>query len=146
MGGMAGTSAGGMAGSSSGSGGAAGTAGSSAGKGGAAGTAGTSAGTAGTGGGTTTLCDDARTPAETTSSGSFETMEGVCYLVVFPGTGGMGINGWGCSNADDRTVTVNGTPVECGADLPAPLMEPEPGSYVFEFSEGDLTYASFYWY
>jgi hypothetical protein len=73
-------------------------------------------------------------------------MDAVCYVVVFPGTNNMGINGWGCSNMDGRTVTVNGEPVECSGDLPAPLSEPEPGTYVFEFSAGEFTWAAFHYY
>jgi hypothetical protein len=77
------------------------------------------------------------------NSGDFGTTGAVCYLVVFPPR----INGWGCSNIQGRTVTVNGEPIEaCGDALPAPLSEPEAGSYVFEFTAGMHTYAAFYWY
>ena len=53
------------------------------------------------------------------------------------------IRGWGCSNAGDRTVTVNGVLMPtCSAPLPPKLS----GSYYFDVSAGSLTYASIYWF
>ncbi len=59
----------------------------------------------------------------------------VCFTVS--GT----VNGWGCSNADGRTVTVNGTATTCGK-MPLPGGSP----YTFSFSAGTYTWASFYWW
>jgi hypothetical protein len=68
-------------------------------------------------------------------SGNFNTTGAACYIVN--GT----INGWGCSNADGRTVTVNGTAVTCG-QLPLPGSSP----YTFRFTAGTYSWASFYWW
>ncbi len=68
-------------------------------------------------------------------SGNFNTTGAVCYTVS--GT----INGWGCSNMQGRTVTVNGTAVTCGR-LPLPGTSP----YTFSFSAGTYPWASFYWW
>ena len=68
-------------------------------------------------------------------SGNFGTTGAVCYTV------NATINGWGCSNAEGRTVTVNGTAVTCG-------QRPLPGSspYTFRFTAGSYPWASFYWW
>jgi hypothetical protein len=50
---------------------------------------------------------------------------------------------WECSNADGRTVTVNGTSAMCG-DWPLPAQV--DGGYYFAFSAGDKDYTSFYWF
>ncbi len=68
-------------------------------------------------------------------SGNFNTTGAACFTVT--GT----INGWGCSNADGRTVTVNGTGVTCG-QMPLPGSSP----YTFSFSAGTYPWASFYWW
>jgi beta-glucanase (GH16 family) len=68
-------------------------------------------------------------------SGNFATTGAVCFTVT--GT----INGWGCSNVDGRTVTVNGTGVTCGK-LPLPGASP----YTFSFTAGTYPWASFYWW
>ena len=68
-------------------------------------------------------------------SGNFNTTDAVCYVVSTT------INGWGCSNATGRTVTVNGTAVTCG-QLPLPGGAP----YTFSFSAGSYPWASFYWW
>ena len=79
--------------------------------------------------------DDCRTPAATGQSGNFNTTGAVCYTV------NATVHGWGCSNADGRTVTVNGTAVTCGRT-------PLPGSapYTLRFSAGSYPWASFYWW
>jgi|GEM_PF-2977774 len=79
--------------------------------------------------------DACRTPVATGQSGNFETTGAVCYTVS--GT----IHGWGCSNADGRTVTVNGTAVTCG-QTPLPGAAP----YTFRFTAGSYPWASFYWW
>ncbi len=68
-------------------------------------------------------------------SGNFNTTGTACYTVT--GT----INGWGCSNMDGRTVSVNGPAVTCGR-LPLPGSSP----YTFSFSAGTYPWASFYWW
>ncbi len=68
-------------------------------------------------------------------SGNFNTTGAVCFTVS------TNINGWGCSNIDGRTVTVNGTAVTCGR-LPLPGSAP----YTFSFTAGSYPWASFYWW
>jgi hypothetical protein len=51
------------------------------------------------------------------------------------------IDGWGCSNFDGRTISVNGTTVSCGASVTK-----KNGYYVFRASAGRLSYASIYWW
>jgi hypothetical protein len=68
-------------------------------------------------------------------SGNFNTTGAVCYTV------NTNINGWGCSNAAGRTVTVNGTAVTCG-QMPLPGSAP----YTFSFTAGSYPWASFYWW
>ena len=68
-------------------------------------------------------------------SGNFNTTGAVCFTVS--GT----IHGWGCSNAEGRTVTVNGTVVPCGR-MPLPGSAP----YTFSFTAGTYPWASFYWW
>jgi hypothetical protein len=53
------------------------------------------------------------------------------------------IQGWGCSNANDRTISVNGVVMPaCAAPLPPKL----GGSYYFDVSAGSLSYAQIYWF
>ncbi len=85
--------------------------------------------TSGGGGGTTCKA------ASGGQSGNFNTTGAVCYTVT--GT----IRGWGCSNTQGRTVTVNGTAVTCG-QLPVPGSSP----YTFSFTAGTYPWASFYWW
>ena len=71
-------------------------------------------------------------------SGSFGTLEAVCYFVE------GNFNSWNCSNLGGRTIAVNGTPVlMCGGPLPAKV----DGGYYFEFGAStSIEYTSFYWY
>jgi hypothetical protein len=71
-------------------------------------------------------------------SGSFGTLEAVCYFVE------GNFNSWNCSNLGGRTVTVNGTPMPmCGGPLP----EKVDGGYYFDFGASmSIDYTSFYWY
>jgi hypothetical protein len=72
------------------------------------------------------------------NSGNFNTTGPVCYRTS------DNIAGWGCSNFDGRTVTVNGTPVNCGqTPLPAKLAD---GYRYFSISGGSFPWASFYWW
>ncbi|HYD43534.1 MAG TPA: hypothetical protein VEB43_22075, partial [Anaeromyxobacter sp.] len=82
-----------------------------------------------------TPTDTCRTPAATGQSGNFNTTGAVCYAV------NATIYGWGCSNADGRSVTVNGTAVTCG-QMPLPGSAP----YTFRFTAGSYPWASFYWW
>jgi hypothetical protein len=68
-------------------------------------------------------------------SGNFNTTGAICFTVS--GT----INGWGCSNVDGRTVSVNGTATTCGK-MPLPGSSP----YTFSFTAGSYPWASFYWW
>ena len=79
--------------------------------------------------------DDCRTPAATGQSGNFNTTGAVCYTV------NATVHGWGCSNAEGRSVTVNGTAVTCG-QMPLPGSAP----YTFRFTAGAYPWASFYWW
>jgi hypothetical protein len=51
------------------------------------------------------------------------------------------IDGWGCANFDGRTISVNGTPVSCGATVTK-----KNGFYVFRASAGTLSFAAIYWW
>ena len=51
------------------------------------------------------------------------------------------IAGWGCSNFAGRTVTVNGTSVNCGDAITK-----ANGYYVFRLSAGTMTTASLFWW
>jgi len=66
---------------------------------------------------------------------NFNTTGAICFTVF------SAVNGWGCSNVDGRTVTVNGTPVTCG-QMPLPGSSP----YSFGFTAGSYPWASFYWW
>jgi hypothetical protein len=69
-------------------------------------------------------------------SGQFGTTGPVCYRVT------DAIAGWGCANADDRKVFVNGEETTCGALLPDAI----DGAYYFAFGDGLYAYASFFWW
>jgi hypothetical protein len=78
-------------------------------------------------------------PGETQgNSGSFDTLEAVCYFVE------GSFNAWDCSNLGGRTISVNGaTRTMCGGSLPAKV----DGGYYFMFgSSSSINYTSFYWY
>ncbi|HEY4156454.1 MAG TPA: hypothetical protein VGM29_00095 [Polyangiaceae bacterium] len=53
------------------------------------------------------------------------------------------LQGWGCSNADDRTIKINGMTMTCGT---LPLPPKVSGSYYFDISAGMLAYAQIYWF
>ncbi len=71
-------------------------------------------------------------------SGNFDTTGPVCLRTV------DGISGWGCSNFDGRTVSVNGTAVSCG-QFPLPARWPDGYTY-FSISGGTFAWASMYWW
>jgi hypothetical protein len=122
----------------SGTGGSGGNAGSgTSGSGGKAGAGGSG------GGGEPVGCEDPREPENPDplqgDSGSFATLEAVCYFVE------GNFNTWQCSNLGGRTVSVNGsTPATmCGGTLPAKV----DGGYYFSFGASTSTsYTSFFWY
>ena len=71
-------------------------------------------------------------------SGNFNTTGPVCYRTS------DNIVGWGCSNFDGRTVSINGTPMTCGqTPLPAKLAD---GFRYFSISGGSFPWASFFWW
>jgi Subtilase family/Fibronectin type III domain len=70
-------------------------------------------------------------------SGNFNTTGPACYRTS------DNIVGWGCSNFNGRTVSVNGTAVTCGQALPAKLAD---GYRYFSISAGSFAWASFYWW
>jgi hypothetical protein len=71
-------------------------------------------------------------------SGSFNTTGPVCARIAAP------INGWGCSSFDERTISVDGTPVTCDEmPLPAPWSD---GYYYFSVSAGEYAWAGLYWW
>ena len=84
-------------------------------------------------------CPNPLTPTSAGQSGSFATTGEVCYFVP----GDEVKQGWGCSEADGRTVWVNGTEVTCG-DFPLPAEQ--DGGYYFVFSAGSKEFTSFYWF
>jgi hypothetical protein len=69
------------------------------------------------------------------NTGNFGTTDAYCFVTCDE------IAGWGCSNDDGRTVSVNGTAVSCGSALTA-----VNGRYQFEVTAGTYTYASIYWW
>jgi len=69
------------------------------------------------------------------STGNFGTADAYCFVTCDD------IAGWGCSNADGRTVSVNGTVASCSSPLTA-----VNGRYQFEVTAGTYTYASIYWW
>lgn len=69
-------------------------------------------------------------------SGSFDTTGPVCKKTQDR------IVGWGCSNFDGRSITVNGVAVTCGAQLPPQM----GGYYYFDVSAGNYPWASLYWW
>lgn len=70
-------------------------------------------------------------------TGNFNTTDAVCYRTT------AAIAGWGCSNFDGRTLSVDNVATACGAALPARWSD---GYYYFAISAGTYSYASiFYW-
>lgn len=63
------------------------------------------------------------------------TKEAFCIVTCDP------VAGWGCSNFEGRTVTVNSAAATCGATLTA-----KDGYYVFRVSAGTNTSAALYWW
>lgn len=139
------SSGGASSGSADGSGGSGGepSGSSDSGSGGSSDGSGGSDSTSGAGGGTDS-CPNPRAPLANTvpegSSGPFGTTDAVCYRLDFSPAEHAG---WGCSNAADRSVTINGTSVSCGE---TPLPEPVMGAYFFEFGDGKSPNAAFYWF
>jgi hypothetical protein len=77
-------------------------------------------------------------PTGNKNTGNFGTTGPACYRTNDT------INGWGCSNCDGRTITVDNVVVTVGQiPLPAPYTD---GYTYFSFSAGTYTYASLYYY
>ncbi len=93
--------------------------------------------TFGTSPGGTTPCSNPIT--FTGQSGNFNTAGAVCLRTAAT------VNGWGCSNFDGRTVSVNGgtASATCGAG-PLPLARMADGYTWFSISAGTYTWASLY--
>jgi hypothetical protein len=53
------------------------------------------------------------------------------------------VDGWGCSNMDGRSVSVNGTSVMCGQ---MPLPARQNNAYLFSFTSGMYAYAALYYW
>lgn len=128
--GRASASAGSSAGGSIGVSGSVGTAGS-------VGVAGANAGSAGRSTiGPTTPCSPVVEGMNMTS-GDFQTTGPLCFRITDE------VVGWGCSNFEGRSIRVNGSTVTCGQ---VPLPSRIDGSYYFDISAGEFSYASFYWW
>ncbi|MFY0575346.1 cellulase family glycosylhydrolase [Cystobacter fuscus] len=69
------------------------------------------------------------------STGNFNTTGAVCYRT------NANINGWGCHNFDDRTVTVEGQARTCSQ---MPLTRSSDGYYYFAVSGGTYSWAGLY--
>jgi hypothetical protein len=52
-----------------------------------------------------------------------------------------GIQGWGCSNFDGRSVSVNGQSASCAGALTK-----KDGYYIFQISAGSNKSAAIYWW
>jgi hypothetical protein len=55
------------------------------------------------------------------------------------------IAGWGCANADGRTVTLNGVTVKCN-DSGNPTVAKKDGYYVFKLGAGTNQFFDIYWW
>ena len=75
----------------------------------------------------------------TNQSGSFNTTGPVCLRTSLP------VNGWGCSNFDGRTVSVNGRPATstCGAG-PFPIAPSADGFTYFMVTGGAIPWAGLF--
>jgi endoglucanase len=69
-------------------------------------------------------------------TGNFGTQGAVCYKTQ------DNIAGWGCSEAEGRTIKVNGTTRTCGSAIGSKV----GGFYLFEVSPGSKAWASIYWW
>jgi hypothetical protein len=118
--------------STGGSGGAAGAGA----KGGSGGGAGGSAGSTSTSGiDSGSVSPDCPNPLPVTSTGAkFDSTSAVCFITCESSV----TYGWGCDSFTEtqRTVTVNGTAVKCGASLPAA----KGGYYTFQIGAGGNTW------
>jgi len=70
-------------------------------------------------------------------TGDFGTTDAACYRT------NLAISGWGCSNCQGRTITVDGTVVTIGQ---VPLTPAADGYVYFAFTGGMYTYAALYTY
>jgi cellulose 1,4-beta-cellobiosidase len=78
-------------------------------------------------------------PATAGHTGQFGTLDGRCFVTCDT------ISGWGCSNTDGRSVTINGGPLACGA-TPIPAAK-RSGYNVIDVSAGtSMPYAEIYWW
>ncbi len=73
-----------------------------------------------------------------TNSGNFNTLSAVCYRTQAT------VNGWGCSNCDGRTVTINNV-LEPGSTGSAATAWTDGYTY-FAVTAGTETYAALYYF
>ena len=90
--------------------------------------------TSGAGGsfGETGTCTSQMVVLDRVDNFSLDTEEAICIRVAGD------IEGWGVSNFDGRTITVNGEVVQPGGALPPKLN----GYYYFDISAGDFSWAA----
>ena len=83
-------------------------------------------------------------PATQQSTPKFDTLGPYCFVLCWNlSPDGPVYGGWGWSNFDGRTLTVNGQTVpDGGGTLPAL----SNGAYTFSSTGGTLSYASIYWW
>ncbi len=86
-------------------------------------------------GGGTTPCANA--PTFSWNTNNFNTTGAVCFKTA------QNVRGWGCSNMEGRTVSVNGVAVTCGAG-PFPLPKSSDGYTYFSATAGQYPWASIY--
>ena len=86
-------------------------------------------------GGGTTPCANA--PTFSWNTNNFNTTGAVCFRTA------QNVRGWGCSNMEGRTVSVNGVAVTCGAG-PFPLPKSSDGYTYFSATAGQYPWASIY--
>ena len=71
-------------------------------------------------------------------AGLFNTLAGRCFVTCDT------FQGWNCANTGDRSVTINGGPMACGA-LPVPAPK-RAGYTIFDVSAGTIAYSEIYWW
>jgi len=74
----------------------------------------------------------------TNQSGNFNTIGPICLRTSLP------VNGWGCSNFDGRTVSVNGRPPASSCGGGTPITPSADGFTYFIITAGSFSYASLF--
>jgi hypothetical protein len=133
---------------SGGSSGGSGSAGAGAGNGGSSQSGGTANGGAGVGGsqggsggsGPNPRCENPWVFDMATGAFTLQTTDAVCAFVPHP------IVGYGCSDGEGRTLTINGDVWPCIQQIESGLPDPVDGGYYFHFTAGTNAYTTFYWW